>query len=742
MNKAMLVIFLCLVGLSAAPKNENEIVKTREMYNANIKDLINYIMDITGYSISYTDLPADRRISIPASESITVKELMGNFASELLSIGFSLEKKGSMYRVYKLQDVDSAEDIFTDIEKVKSIQNRARIIIFLKSIRQVKGEAILAQLRQHLSASGNISFIETAGKILIKDLVEKIILINTLIDELDTSGETGNIIKEFMLKHVSADRAILAVSATIPGLVTDDTRYPASRRVSPYQQQQENFLRLFRLDRNDAIYLSGPQKTAERTAENILQILAMIDKPAIAGESANYEIVKLNILGSDELMEILNRITGKNDSRRPYPQDENKAAFKFKGQVDLIPSPSKTYILLIGDETDRALIRKIISDIENNLGTEKITAASPVFRVYPVLYSKSEDITAMLNNLKTPSAAGETLFSPDTVIINYPQQNSVLIKAPLQKIQAIEEIIKKLDVRSTQVLVEVKVIEFSYDNSRKLGIDYSFPALKNLTALAGKLDISLKGLAAKGIFSGLSPDSASANNPGAFFWHNDSSFIVGALGEIGDVNIISTPNLLTLNNKPAKIVIADKKAIQKEELQIAQSGSTSSDKVLITHEYKEAGISLTITPHVNDDRNVTLELKQEINDFKETSTSGFPDIATRSIETELVVAHKTTAILGGLIQDKKVSTERGIPGLMRIPGLGVLFRRTQTVTRKVELLIFLTPYILSSDEDLKEISSRKLLDSAYQTMQHKKLPLKERIALRRQERKEKKLKKE
>jgi type II secretory pathway component GspD/PulD (secretin) len=170
-----------------------------------------------------------------------------------------------------------------------------------------------------------------------------------------------------------------------------------------------------------------------------------------------------------------------------------------------------------------------------------------------------------------------------------------------------------------------------------------------------------------------------------------------ALAADSRVNVLSTPRILSVNNNEARILVGSEVPfVQFQRSTIAES----VDRVV---QFRNVGLELTVTPRINPDRYVTLDLLQQVSSLSPDVLFDAPIITTREAETSLVVGDRQTVVLGGLIEDRKEKRKSGVPILKDIPILGWLFGSTETRTVKTELVITLTPYIVGSDEELQAV---------------------------------------
>jgi general secretion pathway protein D len=298
--------------------------------------------------------------------------------------------------------------------------------------------------------------------------------------------------------------------------------------------------------------------------------------------------------------------------------------------------------------------------------------------------------------------------------------NALIITASSKDYEKLRDVIKKLDIKRKQVYVEAAILEISMDKLRQVGVEIQAPlpttvnsagqtVLSNtvapfggtnfggITTFASQGPIGLTGLAV-GIVKG------------TFTFGNNTFFNTGsllrALESDSDVNLLSTPQLLTSDNQKAEIVVA-----QNVPFPTGQS-QTVGGNVLTTIDRKDVGIILRLTPQIMENDMVKLDVYQEISALTNTpqSVSGVvvgPTTNKRSATSTIIVKDKQTIVMGGLVQDNMTISESKVPFLGDIPILGWLFKFHSREPVKTNLLIFLTPYIVKESGDLASLSSKK-----------------------------------
>ncbi|HET6780980.1 MAG TPA: secretin N-terminal domain-containing protein [bacterium] len=289
--------------------------------------------------------------------------------------------------------------------------------------------------------------------------------------------------------------------------------------------------------------------------------------------------------------------------------------------------------------------------------------------------------------------AGRTTIVPD------PAPNSLVIRTAPPNYPVLQETITALDIRPPQVLLEVLIAEISLDRSTQYGIDWT--AAGSLAALRSDSVIGGVGL--------VLPDSL-LGKTGDYFLRLVSTGRVDvratlrAIAARANVRILSTPHILALNNEEARILVGS---------QVPFSQSTRSGLDVVVDriiQYRDVGTQLTIIPTINIDGYVTFRILQEVSSLTQQTLAaalGAPIITTREAETSAIVKDRHTIVLGGLIGSERVTTESGIPLLKDIPLLGYLFKSRTSSNLRTELAVFVTPYVVYSDEHAAELLERE-----------------------------------
>lgn len=396
----------------------------------------------------------------------------------------------------------------------------------------------------------------------------------------------------------------------------------------------------------------------------------------------------------------------------------------FDGVVRLIPIERVNGILVVSN-TQKYLqeLTKWIKrlDVSNNKVEKRLF-------VYHLKNTKAVDIAATLTNIFQASNTSETITrdaqvlptdtavtigdavttSPGTTnasisisegsdinIIADEVSNTLVILGTAREYEMVESAIKKLDVLPKQVLVEATILEVGLSGDLNFGVEWFF---KNNNIGGNKSGLGQLSLGADGI---------AAQAPGFSYsvidGVGDIRLVVNALESKTNVKVLSSPSVMVLDNKSASINIGD-------EIPVPSRQSTSnldpSAPTVNEIQYRNTGILLEISPRINAGGLVTLEVKQEVSDAITTETSGLdaPTIQQRTIESTVAIQSGQSVILGGLIRDKQEDSKSGLPVLSRLPVVGNLFSQTSNSDRRTELLVVLTPHVISNPIEAREIT--------------------------------------
>lgn len=266
------------------------------------------------------------------------------------------------------------------------------------------------------------------------------------------------------------------------------------------------------------------------------------------------------------------------------------------------------------------------------------------------------------------------------------ENNALLISTNAREYQRIEQILRQLDVLPTQVFLEAVIAEVTLNDELKFGLRWY---LENGNNSLGLSDLASGAVTAA--FPGFNWTHVSANAQSA----------LSALSSVTKVKVISSPNLMVINNQQAKLQVGDQVPVVTQ----TSTGTESANAVVINSiEMKDTGIILSVTPRINSSGRVMLDIQQEVSNVVATTTSGIdsPTIQQRKIATRVVVHDGESLALGGLIQEKKSLNQKKVPVLGDIPLFGNAFKSKTDGINRTELIIFIRPRIVRDSEEARQ----------------------------------------
>ncbi len=290
-----------------------------------------------------------------------------------------------------------------------------------------------------------------------------------------------------------------------------------------------------------------------------------------------------------------------------------------------------------------------------------------------------------------------------------PSINALIINAPNAVYDSLRAVISKLDIRRAQVFVKALIAEVTVDNQAELGVQWAGAAPAGSGAVAGVTNFPVTG---SGIVSTAAAPSNLANEAGLALGFISGTVtlaggqtVVGlsafarALQSVSGVNVLSTPDLLTLDNTEAKIMVGQNVPFITGSYSTAGTVGTAAVNPFQTVERKNVGLTLKIKPQITAGNNIKMQIYEDVSSIA-PSLSGAVDLITnkRELKTTVIVANGKTIVLGGLISDEVENNWQGVPLLDGIPLIGNLFRYRQRVKKKTNLMVFLKPVIVRNSE--------------------------------------------
>ena len=430
-----------------------------------------------------------------------------------------------------------------------------------------------------------------------------------------------------------------------------------------------------------------------RNAQRIWDMVRRIDQPL----EQTLEIAQLKHASASEVVSIINSL-GLNP---------NRATGEPTASTPIVIADQRTNSIILNAGSEllprlRALIAHLDAPIAEMTGNTKV--------VY-LHYAKAEILAPIISDMASAQTATEALAAGDDsppVLISVqaePGTNALVITAPDAALQSMLAVIKQLDVRRAQVLVEAIIAEISSSKAAELGVQWALGTNNILGATnfgaGGSNLIQLKAnplSLGSGLSLGVGQFGAGQLGIGA---------LLRALASDASTNIISTPSLLTMDNQQAEIVVGQNVPFITGQYASTGSGETPSSPFQ-TIKRQDIGVRLQIKPQINQGDAISLEILQEISSLAPSTVSA-ADIVTnkRSIQTTVIANDGDLIILGGLIDDNLQETSEKVPLLGDLPILGAAFRYKKSTLVKRNLMVFIRPTIVRDAAVLEAASHGK-----------------------------------
>jgi len=583
--------------------------------DADIKDLIKFVADATGYTV-IIDPKVKGNFDLISKKPVNEEELYDLFLTVLHTHNFTAIRNGNVLRIIPDK---SARSTSTPVKtKIPRHENHEYItqIVELKNVNATK---LIPVLRPLVPQQGHMAAYADANAIIITDTADNVAKIYKIIEKLDKT--TANEMEIFRLSHSSAEEFVKIVDKVIK-------EPTGGAKGSPEQQAS-----IVADKRSNSLIVTGPEKQRMK----VRKLIEELDGPL--ENSGNAQVFSLRHAKAKDLAPILSKVSQ---------------------SLSKIGGDSKTK----GSQANQA------ASIEADEAT-----------------------------------------------------NSLIITASGDVMESLNKIIEKLDVPRAQVLVEAIIVEIFETDGKSLGFDWL--AAGEDEGFGGSNHNGILGALAEGAFQddrddmirgiGLGLSSIPGGSfGGANFDVNGTSFIalLTAIESTSEANILSTPSLMTLDNNEAQIVVGQEVPfVTGSYTSTGSSGGSNPGDPFQTIERENVGITLKVTPHVNEGSQITLDIMQEVSGLVGTTVDSNTPIVTneRKIETSVITGDGETIILGGLMSDEVQESVSKVPLLGDIPLLGRLFKSSSTDVVKKNLMVFIRPTVIRDPETAQNVSEEQYL---------------------------------
>lgn len=612
--------------------------------NADIQTVIKQVAEQTGKNF-IIDPRVQGKVTVISQQPLNPDGAYEVLLSVLRVHGFeAVETEDAI----KIIPQDSANNDAGDVV-TRNIRDNDQQVIRIFPLKFLPSTEVVPSIKQLIPRTSNVVAIESTNQLIVSDTASNILKVEKVLKQLDNNQ--SQMVRMIHLNHASADEV---VSILVP-LLRERT---GSRSIPIF----------FAADtRTNSILVSGGSPEQREYIEGVIH---QLDAPSAS--NANSEVIYLKYVDASSIAPII-------------------AAF-----LEEALQTSK-------EEEVRSVVKEKTTQSTMSASSAETSTSSS----FPAAH-----LQALRNYQETEGRQGalfeENEKKPQSGIVNRFVQweesvNALIVKAPPAIMPAIKSIIAKLDIRRPQVIIEVVIAEINLDRLEEYGVEWDVSP--NASIKYGTRFFTNNGIV--GGFAGGAVSQLGEGLSVGVFRHGNLRALIRMLATDTSANILSTPTLVTLDNKTALIKVGEKVPFA--------VGQTNNDNTggnpFTSFDREEVGLSLTIKPQIINRHEIKLQIENILSNIVANSananTGGNPTTSERTIITNVLVNEGKILVLGGLIQDSWQEVKTKVPFIGSIPFAGELFKRNKKELVKKNLMIFLRPKIIHDDTRGIRISTSK-----------------------------------
>ena len=647
------------------------IVKLNLKPETDVIDLIGWISSITCSQFLVSIPLQGKKITVIAPQLITPEEAYRLFYAALESVGLTVEPSGKFLRI-----VESNRARFSTLPFVganERVPHDKRYVTKLVRVAYLDTNDLTnAVLNRLKSESGDI--ISYRSSLIISDTAENIERLVSIIKEFDTPSSNRDKIWMIRIKNTSAIdmSGRLAEIMPVQQLGSGQKRQPGSPPPTPPKPQpgppgdlstEMTITKIVPDERSNSLIVVANQRAYDWLVVLVHKLDVSPEESVRGGAEVRFHIYNCANANCDELAATLSAITG----------------------VQVVGSLS--------------------TGVRRRGSASAPTAAAPA---------------------QNQGNQSSLMFEGDVRVTFDAPTNSLLVMSSFKDFQALRRVIEKLDAPRKQVFIEALILEVTTDKSRNVGVSYhagksediagaqslllgGFNADKTLgTAFDPKTLLSSMGGLSAALF-GPAIDSSQTKLFGVLNVNIPSfGVFLQLLQTNNDVNVLSNPHLLIMNNQEGEITVGENLPFPGAMMGSAIGGSAGYTPYLSVNR-QDVALKLKLLPSVNEHNVIRLDVEQEVSDVESPNYNNLgPATSKRSTKTTVVARDQQTVVIGGLMSDRASETVTKVPILGDIPVIGFFFRSTQKNMKKTNIIIAITPYVISDLADLRRVAEKKM----------------------------------
>ena len=661
------------------PRLSNTVYYDINFVNRPLSDITKYMMKITGQTLLLDDPKMlNDEITILAYKKVTGKQAYEAFLQALEAKGYTTLTVGNITRIIDSGSAAKSPILVQDGGRIDSSWQFVTQIITLENVSVDDVASIVSELS---GEKHKLITYRPTNTMILTDSGVNIRKVVKIIRDLDVAAPKSTL-KFIPLRYATAAE----VQAVIEELYGTAESNPQAQPANNARNNRRN--RRNRNNNTAAAATATGVTAAGKESKYISKVLS--------DERTNSLIVLANEEGHDAVDDLISKL-----------------------DVDADPLSSRSQIHVVYLEHAKAEdVAQVLSNLSQGGGNSSSSRTSTARTSRTTTTARGATAGAAAAAGDAPSGGVVAAFDSGMRITHDENTNSLVIIASNEDFKVVKQVIDQLDMRRRQVFVDAVILEISSDDSMDLGLGYHAPL-----NLGGNVDLGFTGFnASSSTLSGGLSTLLSGAAIGVFGEGVEVSdptvgtltvpafgIVLNAAKNMGSVQIVSNPNLLTLDNEEAKIVVGRKIPFP------SQTTFSNIGQPISSFQREDVAITLMITPRVNSENFVTLETVVEVSEVEEGSSVNSTSITSgggfvtskREIETVALVENNQTVVLGGLVSSTESENESKIPILGDLPVIGALFRTSSKTTRQSDLMVFLTPHIIDDYEDMVQVMKVK-----------------------------------
>lgn len=656
---------LFAAGLTAARAAGDDAV-TLNFVNSDIESTVKAVGVITGKNF-VIDPKVKGTINIVSSQPVDRSLVYPILLSALRQQGFTAVENDSIVKV--LPDADARLQAM----QVFSRKGRAagdRIVTQVFPLNHASATQLVTTLRPLVSSVNFLAAYPGGNTLVVTDYADNVTRIGQIIENIDQPAE--NAIHTIPIRHASALDVAQTIGRLMPEVFVQGVASPM-----PTPEGVKRTVVVSDIRNNQLLVRSQ----APAHGKQIRALVASLDTPAASGSNIN--VVYLRNAEAVALANTLKGIlTGSSDD------SSSSSGFSSGSGLSSLSSG------LSGSGSSSGSLSGSTSS-----GTSSSSTSS--------LLSGASSSTSSTGSAAQSAGASVQVDGATVIIRADATTNALVVTAPDHIYNNLRAVIDKLDVRRAQIYIEALIAEVNVSRTDELGVQWAAAGNHDTLYGGGISNISPTATNLGALYSGYLANAMTIPQTFSLGLYNGSiGLLATALESNGNGNVLSTPNLLTLDNEEARIMVGQNIPILTGSYTTI-SGSTTNP--FQTVERRDVGIVLKIKPQISDSGSIALTVAQEVSSVDPTVDTAGAGLATkvRQIDTKVLVDDGQTIVLGGLIEDKVNESRYKVPLLGDIPWLGGLFRYETRDRSKVNLMVFLRPTILRDAKSSQALSSER-----------------------------------